>query len=709
MPRKQSVNHEPTLFDIMPEAAPLALVTATGLRGVPRTLAELKQREGLPRLKTDALEDREDQIAIASILAARLEREPAARTLLQKPTGTGKTYDAWIFAAKALDEEQRIIFLTTRNLLVSQAAGDLFRIVEMKEGEVALHSEGKVSAQSRALNYADENRRIIIATDDTFRRDLEAGIVNLKDFTFIIDEVHNREYLPLIEAIRDVGVPALGISATLADDPHLAESLCRAFGVHLHDDVFEAHIDTGVKEYQDLCFELDERAYDAGIEILSILRKGLSDLLISSIDSMHILRTPGEALEYAVRDAAFVCYKEKLEGLTKENLGKGLGEVLGSSIAKAVAGEMRAVACRHFSPKLKARLIDRLGEECTGLFEAQLFDANVQAFSESLTGTLAHYLSLDEAAKVRGRVMRVEGQFADWDAELGRERRLPFQTLVGAVRYLALEIEGSLRATQGEATLEQKYMFSKTIEIQELCRYHEILSSMGLQSFLHEYASKFLDFYMRKTHGRGILKNPKADGPRIYNFEERLYRADERSNLSARRLYKVFKSLAQEAGEGAAQYHDTFRRVQIIRTAPGGDPRAVDALVRETKVFLDEAMATAAAAPELRTPKELALFEGISGILREDPQAKILVYAEYEHLVRQLALSIEALSRAPCAQHRSALTCPRGSATRNPDGIHLWRPCAGRPRGAACRPCKRAGSCAYDDQRGSRGTSHCKS
>ena len=659
MPKQSSripVNDGRTLFDPETGEPPLTargeLASVVGPRiadAIPRTLMELREREGLSRLQVDAIEDREDQVTIGWLLARQLERSPAVSTLLQKPTGTGKTYDAFIFAAKALDMDRRVIFLTTRNLLVSQAAGDMFRILEIDSREVSLHSEGRLSREQRATNYLDSERRIIIATDDTFRRDLDAGLVELSDFVFIIDETHNREYLPLLEKIRDAGVPALGISATLADDPRSFEELCTAFGVEAPRDVLNAHIDTGAKEYQNLVFELDPRVYDAGIEILSLLKKGTSDLLLPSVKFGKVLRTPGEALGYAIRDAFYNRYISHLRTMTRENIKDVLGEVLGVSLAGRIAVEIAGEEFSAFSPKLRKKLVDRIGEECTLALEERASNRSVLAFGDEIATILTHRISLEEADKIRGRVLRVEQLFAEWETNLGRERRLPFQTLVGTVRFLALEIEGLLRKKNGDSgdaiTAEQKYILSKTIELQELCRYHEVLTSMGLQAFLHEYSSKFLDFYMRKTHGRGVVKNPKKDGPEVYGFENRLYLAHDAQNETARHLYRTFKNLAGGDGEGATPYRDTFKQAQAIRDFRGGMEMNVQDFAKNIRVFLADSLATTAQNRALRTPKEFALVDGINEILAESPGAKILVYAEYEHLVTQLALTIEGLSR----------------------------------------------------------------
>lgn len=111
-------------------------------------------------------------------------------TLVVLPTGMGKTLISVLVGAKRLEEfpESKILITAPTRPLNAQHKKSFEQLMKIPNSEIVLVT-GKIPPSNRAELY--ENAKIIVATPQTIRNDLENNILSLEDFSFVaFDESH---------------------------------------------------------------------------------------------------------------------------------------------------------------------------------------------------------------------------------------------------------------------------------------------------------------------------------------------------------------------------------------------------------------------------------------------------------------------------------------------------------------------------------------
>ncbi|WP_456475598.1 DEAD/DEAH box helicase [Candidatus Pyrohabitans sp.] len=142
-----------------------------------------KKAEGYvehPLLKERAIQAREYQLAIT-------ERAKRGNTLVVLPTGLGKTVIALLVALDALSRG-KVLFLAPTKPLVRQHYESFRRFTKLREDEMVVFT-GEQTAKKRAQAW--RCARVVFATPQSVRNDLEAKLYDLSDVTLVIfDEAH---------------------------------------------------------------------------------------------------------------------------------------------------------------------------------------------------------------------------------------------------------------------------------------------------------------------------------------------------------------------------------------------------------------------------------------------------------------------------------------------------------------------------------------
>ncbi len=134
-------------------------------------------------LKSDLFEQREYQKAIADNASKK-------NTLVVLPTGMGKTLIAVLVAAKRLEQfpDRKILITAPTRPLNAQHKKSFEKYTTISEEEIILVT-GKINPEDRSDLY--KKARIIVATPQTIRNDLENNRLNLENFSFVVfDEAH---------------------------------------------------------------------------------------------------------------------------------------------------------------------------------------------------------------------------------------------------------------------------------------------------------------------------------------------------------------------------------------------------------------------------------------------------------------------------------------------------------------------------------------
>lgn len=138
---------------------------------------------GMPLLRADSVEVRDYQKNIADTASQK-------NTLVVLPTGMGKTLISVLVGAKRLEEfpDSKILITAPTRPLNAQHKNSFEKLTHIPKGEIALVT-GKIAPQDRKNIYKES--KIIVATPQTIRNDLENEILNLEGFSFItFDESH---------------------------------------------------------------------------------------------------------------------------------------------------------------------------------------------------------------------------------------------------------------------------------------------------------------------------------------------------------------------------------------------------------------------------------------------------------------------------------------------------------------------------------------
>ena len=118
--------------------------------------------------------------------------ETASRknTLVVLPTGMGKTLIALLVATKRLNEfpDSKILVMAPTRPLNAQHKKSFEKFTNLAEDEIVLVT-GKIKPEERNELY--EKFRVIVATPQTIKNDLESGKISLDNFSFVVfDEAH---------------------------------------------------------------------------------------------------------------------------------------------------------------------------------------------------------------------------------------------------------------------------------------------------------------------------------------------------------------------------------------------------------------------------------------------------------------------------------------------------------------------------------------
>ena len=114
-------------------------------------------------------------------------------TLCVLPTGLGKTNIAVLLAAHRLKEfpESRALVLAPTRPLVNQHYTSFMRFLNLEDVELSVVT-GTLKPTDRKKVYQDRFVRVIFATPQTIKNDLERGLLNLEGFSLlVIDETHH--------------------------------------------------------------------------------------------------------------------------------------------------------------------------------------------------------------------------------------------------------------------------------------------------------------------------------------------------------------------------------------------------------------------------------------------------------------------------------------------------------------------------------------
>lgn len=136
-----------------------------------------------PLIKPETIEDRDYQRNI-------LKTASSKNTLIVLPTGTGKTPIAILLAAERLQSfpDSKILIMAPTRPLCAQHQKSFQDILNLSEEDIILIT-GKIPPYARERFY--KNAKVISATPQTIRNDLENGILNLADFSLVVvDECH---------------------------------------------------------------------------------------------------------------------------------------------------------------------------------------------------------------------------------------------------------------------------------------------------------------------------------------------------------------------------------------------------------------------------------------------------------------------------------------------------------------------------------------
>ncbi len=183
-----------------------------------------------PLIKPDSIESRAYQ---QSVLASALNKN----ILCVLPTGLGKTPIAALLAAHRLNENQssKILIMAPTRPLVNQHYKSFLNFLNIDETLFVVIT-GVISPEKREEIY--KNKKLVFATPQTIKNDLEENRLNLKEFSLLVlDEVHH--------AIGDYAYPfiaktylaqaknpkILGLTASPGADKGKIEEICKNTGL----------------------------------------------------------------------------------------------------------------------------------------------------------------------------------------------------------------------------------------------------------------------------------------------------------------------------------------------------------------------------------------------------------------------------------------------------------------------------------------------
>jgi len=179
-------------------------------------VAEFKTEFGIPLIREDTLERRDDQWPLIKEV---LRCDQSCGVIAD--TSLGKTVIFITKLAQALAQGKRVVVTAVTRPLVQQIAREILKFTYLEEDDVAVLT-GQKNARSRARMH-QTRPRVIVATKEVIRNDIQSGSFIWDGVgLFIFDEFHlaqgNDAYVELMHAVVEAGVQRLACSATLARD-----------------------------------------------------------------------------------------------------------------------------------------------------------------------------------------------------------------------------------------------------------------------------------------------------------------------------------------------------------------------------------------------------------------------------------------------------------------------------------------------------------
>ncbi|MDG1524864.1 MAG: ERCC4 domain-containing protein [Candidatus Thalassarchaeaceae archaeon] len=202
----------------------------------------------------------------------------SASTLLVLPTGMGKTpIEVMVLAERLRNPGGRGIMLAPTNALVNQHLADLKNLLNLPEGEDIVSLTGSITPKKRQVIW--ESSKIVVATPQVVRNDVQNGITRLDDVALlIVDEAHratgNHAMAQVGDLFAEQQPNGLVIAATASP----------------------GHIEAEINEVCDRLRIVNIHARPKGDALLAPYATGLevNDVLVEVPDELRILAKPLE-------------------------------------------------------------------------------------------------------------------------------------------------------------------------------------------------------------------------------------------------------------------------------------------------------------------------------------------------------------------------------------------------------------------------------
>ena len=576
----------------------------------PTTLAELKQIHGLTVLRIDAIEDRREQVNFADIFFTR-RQSGYSGTVLRKGTGRGKSIDGLIAASADLSQDGRVLIITSRNMLVQQFAEYARSVFDLDANAIVEHSNAKIPISNRAALHKDPNARLVVATGETIRNDLKTAHLDPRDYSLlIIDEaLHNTvgdyAYVPVLAAFKAAGVPFLALDATPANTRAQLESLGRSYGLNPATDFFNVSGDTDYHP-EVITVPASPQVTSADWKITSQIARAAAAMARPSTLDIYADRVAGMTLFYAIRDAL-------IESLTAAVAQIPLREFVCPDLTKtAVRFE---TCCRNalagvFHGHAPTGLLNKI----TGQLDQSRLEAFIVDDQQSEYAKIDHpnarnivgQAATEFANSMRLRLLQVEAALNPSTDDFGDLVGDSTQARIGPMRGLCVEINKCLSLPGLKLSHEGKFVRRFACEI---------LTSFGAITFLTQYSEKHHDYTSRLTAQKQVRL-----------FEAAIYGPDSD-------LLKTARQLAENS-----EFTDLLRsRAPVNKTG------------LKFPELLSQAQLQELHRGKLVTPKEWQMYDLIKQELRENPNARILVFADQVSAAAQLADAITLWSNSESA------------------------------------------------------------
>lgn len=612
--KRKNPAKEPSLFDLenLDPAAALAELTGPQAREfAPSTLSELKSTYGLDVLDVSNLEDRPEQVKFAHIFFARTEQGMIG-AVLRKGTGRGKSFDALIVAARELSHQQRVLIVTSRNMLVRQFAEYARAIFQIDPENVVEHSNARIAVSKRAALHTDKNARLVVATGETIRNDLANGDLDLSNYSLIIldEALHNTvgdyAYVSILTAVHKAKIAFLALDATPANTKEELSALGKRYQLDPASDFFNVKGDT---DYHPIPVRVaaSKQVSQAAWNIAAQIATTASTLARPSTESTYLERTPAMVLFYAIRDAAVQTLTQpisqiKLKDCLRQDFSST--QIAFKNCAKGVISD----AYRGHAPSgILGKLVKTIDHDRFQELVMTLARAPEAKIGSEMARLIVGQAACDFAKSVQARLLMIETALNPKADNFGDLIQESTQSVIGPMRGLSVEI-GKCLSIGGLALADEgKFIRRFACEAGELARYHEELTSYGAIYFLYKYALKLNDY-------RDRLKR----GAHVRGFEAALYSPESALLATAQKLASgsAFAELLSVSGSSNAKlapFKERLNQAQLEELYKG----------------------------KLVTPKEWKTFNLIAQELAHNPNSRILVFIDQVDAAAQYAEAIE--------------------------------------------------------------------